>query len=105
MMGNTFTLPVSEGANLGDRLSRWVGRWRNGGIEDYSASGLARDTAQWGARELFSVSEERIWLDALPSVFSGLRIVQISDIHHGLFLTQEMLEQAVRQANWLNPDI
>ena len=51
------------------------------------------------------MNQERIWLDALPDVFSGLRVVQISDIHHGLFLPPEMLEQAVRQANRLNPDI
>ncbi len=49
--------------------------------------------------------DERIWLDALPSAFHGLRIVQISDIHHGLFLPKEWLSAAVRQANRLNPDI
>ncbi len=34
-----------------------------------------------------------------------MRIVQISDIHHGLFLPQEWLSEAVRQANRLNPDV
>jgi uncharacterized protein len=51
------------------------------------------------------VNDERIWLDALPSAFHGLRVVQISDIHHGLFLPKEWLSAAVRQANRLNPDI
>ena len=31
--------------------------------------------------------------------------MQISDIHHGLFLPEEWLSQAVCQANWLRPDI
>jgi predicted MPP superfamily phosphohydrolase len=51
------------------------------------------------------VNHERIWLDALPNAFGGLRIVQISDIHHGLFLPKEWLSEAVQQANRLNPDI
>jgi hypothetical protein len=34
-----------------------------------------------------------------------LRVVQISDIHHGLFLPKQWLSEAVRQANRLNPDI
>jgi predicted MPP superfamily phosphohydrolase len=51
------------------------------------------------------VNEERIWLDALPEVFSGLRVVQISDIHHGLFLPQKWLAEAVQQANRLHADV
>src|SRR5262249_22980628 len=41
----------------------------------------------------------------LPSAFEGLRIVQISDIHHGLFLPADQLAEVVRQTNRLNPDI
>jgi len=44
-------------------------------------------------------------LDALPAALHGLRVVQISDIHHGLFLPKEWLSEAVRQANRLSPDI
>jgi predicted MPP superfamily phosphohydrolase len=51
------------------------------------------------------VNEEHIWINALPEAFGGLRIVQISDIHHGLFLSRERLSKAVRQANRLDPDI
>jgi predicted MPP superfamily phosphohydrolase len=105
MMGDTLTFPVPGHPNLGDRFSRWVGRWRSGGIEQYSAGDTGGSSARWCSGDLFTVDEERIWLDALPEAFSGLRIAQISDIHHGLFLPPEMLEQAVRQANRLNPDI
>jgi hypothetical protein len=51
------------------------------------------------------VNDERIWLDALPEAFSGLRVVQISDIHHGLFLPEPWLTEAVQQTNRLRPDI
>jgi hypothetical protein len=60
---------------------------------------------RWPSGDRFSVNNERIWLDALPGAFHGLRIVQISDIHHGLFLPEKWLSQAVHQANWLKPDI
>jgi predicted MPP superfamily phosphohydrolase len=61
--------------------------------------------AQWPSGDRFTVNDERIWLDSLPGAFHGLRVVQISDIHHGLFLPKEWLSEAVRQANRLNPDI
>src|ERR1700722_12811076 len=105
MMGNSFTLPVPESASVGERLARWMSRWRRGGIEHYTSGETGLKRARWASRDRFAVNEERIWLDALPSAFQGLRVVQISDIHHGLFLPKEWLSEAVRQANRLNPDI
>jgi predicted MPP superfamily phosphohydrolase len=105
MMGNSLTFPVSDNLRPGDRLSRWVGRWRSGGIEHYATGTKPQDAENWCPNERFIVNQERIWLDPLPGVFSGLRIVQISDIHHGLFLPKEWLFEAVQQANRLNPDI
>jgi predicted MPP superfamily phosphohydrolase len=104
-MGSSLTFPVPGTSGAGDKLSRWLGRWRRGGIEQYSASTAVATRSAWRFGDRFSVNEERIWLDALPSAFHGLRIVQISDIHHGLFLPKEWLSAAVRQANRLNPDI
>lgn len=104
-MGNSVSLPVAGNPGAGDKLSRWLGRWRRGGIEQYSAIVGLETSRQWRSRERFHVNDERIWLDSLPSAFHGLRIVQISDIHHGLFLPKEWLSEAVRQANRLNPDI
>lgn len=104
-MGNSLTFPVPGGQGTGDKLSRWIGRWRQGGIEDYSAAEGAEPFARRRSSERFTINNERIWLDALPIGFQGLRVVQISDIHHGLFLPKEWLSEAVRQANRLNPDI
>ncbi|HWX38977.1 MAG TPA: metallophosphoesterase [Candidatus Sulfotelmatobacter sp.] len=104
-MGNSLTFPVQGNPGAGEKLSRWLGRWRRGGIEHYSDAATLKPSSAWASSERFSVNEERIWLDPLPSQFHGLRIVQISDIHHGLFLPKEWLSEAVRQANRLNPDI
>jgi uncharacterized protein len=102
-MGNSLTFPVP--GNPGTKLARWLGRWRQGGIENYSTDDVVEREARWRSRERFLVGNERIWLDALPNAFHGLRVVQISDIHHGLFLPKEWLSEAVRQANRLDPDI
>jgi predicted MPP superfamily phosphohydrolase len=104
-MGNSLTFPVPGSAGLDEKVSRWVGRWRRGGIEQYSAGADLQILKRWRSRERFVVNQERIWLDALPDAFDGLRVVQISDIHHGLFLPKEWLVEAVRQANRLNPDV
>src|SRR5258706_1415965 len=105
MMGNSFTFPVPESASLGERLTRWMSRWRRGGIEQYTSGETALKRAPWVSSDRFAVNNERIWLDALPEAFSGLRIVQISDIHHGLFLPEQWLAEAVQQTNRLRADI
>ena len=104
-MGNSLTFPVPGNPGAGEKLSRWLGRWRRGGVENYSGGDALQHSAAWRPGDRFAVNDERIWLDALPSAFHGLRVVQISDIHHGLFLPKEWLSEAVRQANRLNPDI
>jgi hypothetical protein len=105
MMGNSLTFPVPGNPGAGEKLSRWLLRWRRGGIEQYSGGADLKHSEAWRPGERFHVNDERIWLDALPSSFHGLRVVQISDIHHGLFLPKEWLSEAVRQANRLHPDI
>jgi predicted MPP superfamily phosphohydrolase len=105
MMGNSLTFPVPGNPGAGEKLSRWLGRWRRGGIEHYSEGAGLEGSPAWLSGNRFIVNDERIWLDPLPSAFHGLRVVQISDIHHGLFLPKEWLSEAVRQANRLNPDV
>jgi predicted MPP superfamily phosphohydrolase len=104
-MGNSFAFPVPESGSLGERLTRWMSRWRRGGIEQYTSGEAGIKRAPWVSSDRFAVNNERIWLDALPEVFSGLRIVQISDIHHGLFLPEQWLAEAVQQTNRLRADI
>ncbi|MCU1342779.1 MAG: putative phosphohydrolase [Candidatus Acidoferrum typicum] len=104
-MGNSFIFPAPESASVAERLARWMCRWRRGGIEHYASGETGLKRAQWASSDRFTVNDERIWLDALPEAFSGLRIVQISDIHHGLFLPEQWLADAVQQTNRLRADI
>jgi predicted MPP superfamily phosphohydrolase len=51
------------------------------------------------------ITETDIWLRRLPAAHNRLRIVQLSDIHHGLFTPIEDVERAVSLANLLRPDL
>jgi predicted MPP superfamily phosphohydrolase len=52
-----------------------------------------------------TVEHHQIYLRRLPRELDGLRIVQLSDIHHSPFTSREQIERAVATANKLQPDI
>jgi len=47
----------------------------------------------------------RIGLDKLPKAFAGFRIVQLSDIHIGPFMSEEEIRRYVEIAKGLRPDL
>jgi predicted MPP superfamily phosphohydrolase len=53
----------------------------------------------------YKVHREKVVLPNLPSAFNGLKIVQISDIHSGSFMTEHPLEEAVKIIMQQNADI
>ncbi|MBA3439894.1 MAG: metallophosphoesterase [Pyrinomonadaceae bacterium] len=54
---------------------------------------------------LLTVERHSILLPRLPPALDGLRIVQLSDLHHSPFTGREQIERAVAAANDLEPDI
>ncbi|MDX6612067.1 MAG: uncharacterized protein QOD75_1253 [Blastocatellia bacterium] len=54
---------------------------------------------------LISVEHQPVVLKKLPEALNGLKIVQLSDLHHSPFTGAEQIERAVGLANRLNPDI
>ena len=70
------------------------------------ASGLAQ-IARAAFAEPYQLAVERhaVGLKRLPREMDGLRIVHLSDIHHGPFTGREQVERAVQVANSLQPDI
>ncbi|MFQ5722919.1 MAG: metallophosphoesterase [Terriglobia bacterium] len=56
-------------------------------------------------RHQLQVTHQPIYLSRLPADFAGLRVVQLSDIHHGLYTRLEEVEKAVALANRLEPDL
>lgn len=53
----------------------------------------------------FKVRKKIVELPNLPDVFRGFRIVQVSDIHLGSWLSKNELREAVQIINDLNPDV
>ena len=51
------------------------------------------------------ITHQRIAVAKLPDEFNGFRIVQLSDIHHSPFLSEEEIADAARRANDLDPDL
>lgn len=51
------------------------------------------------------ITHQTIAIEKLPTEFQGLRVVQLSDVHHSPFLDEERINEAVRMANDLRPDL
>ena len=70
------------------------------------ASGLAQ-IARAAFAEPYKLAVERhaVGLKRLPRQLDGLKVVHLSDIHHGPFTGREQIERAVEIANSLQPDI
>ncbi len=70
------------------------------------AAGLAQ-VARSALAEPYLLTTERLTLTLprLPAALDGLRIVQLSDIHHSPFTGREQVERAVALANSLDADI
>ena len=56
-------------------------------------------------RHQIHVTHQSIYLSRLSMDFTGLRLVQLSDIHHGLYTSLAEVERAVELANSLAPDV
>jgi predicted MPP superfamily phosphohydrolase len=73
-----------------------------------SLAGLAVSTFVYGMVKTaydFTVRRSKVALPNLPDSFNGLKIVQISDIHSGSFLSGEPIQKAVKQIMDLKPDL
>jgi len=51
------------------------------------------------------VTQTDIWLRRLSPVHDGLKIVQLTDLHHSLFTPREEIQHAVQVTNRLHPDL
>ncbi|HEU5411860.1 MAG TPA: metallophosphoesterase [Candidatus Acidoferrales bacterium] len=82
-------------------------RWRHGGVETYSlgqSSGISQ-LKRLALRARIELTEHHIRLAGLGEPFRGLRIVQLTDIHHGIYFPEAALNLVVEMTNKLNPDI
>jgi hypothetical protein len=70
------------------------------------AAGLAQAArAALAEPYLLTVERRAIGLRRLPPALDGLRVAQLSDLHHSPFTGREQIERAIATANSLEPDI
>src|SRR5271155_5828930 len=90
---------------LADPIHRITTRWRSGGVEQYP---LGKDETHRTLQRMgsgFEITNHRIRLEVLPEAFRGFRIIQLTDIHHGVFLPGDILRYVVEMVNELEPDL
>ena len=51
------------------------------------------------------ITETEVWLNRLSPAHDGLKIAQLTDLHHSLFTPLEEIQRAVHMANHLRPDV
>jgi len=51
------------------------------------------------------VTHTDVWLSRLGDAHNGMKIVQLTDLHHSLFTPLEEIQRAVHLANHLRPDV
>ncbi|MFZ3071858.1 MAG: metallophosphoesterase [Thermodesulfobacteriota bacterium] len=70
------------------------------------AAGAAALTANafWFERENLTLEKVAVSVKGLPLEFDGFNICQITDVHHGPFISLEYVESVVKAANELSAD-
>ena len=117
-MGSMFLLLVLL---WGGELARWS--WVkyasiasiNGGRREFLAQLLAGGAGAvglalsgwgvWSAIRPVEVKRVAVRIKKLPGALNGLRLVQLSDMHVGLTIGRDFVEDVVRKVNALEPDI
>jgi len=74
------------------------------GAAAFGAAGALAYGSVWEPRHL-RVVRRTFPLRGLPKELDGLRVVQVSDVHHGPWLSEGDLHRIVRTANALQPDL
>jgi len=72
------------------------------------AAGSAAIAGAWGffgEARWFEITQRTLRIKGLPPTLSGLRIVQLSDIHHGTWMSIQWVRQIVDTVNKLAPDL
>jgi uncharacterized protein len=57
------------------------------------------------SRKRAVIKKHDLLIQDLPSSLQGLRIVQLSDLHHGRWISLEFIHKIIAQTNALNPDL
>jgi predicted MPP superfamily phosphohydrolase len=94
-----------EGTRWEAARQRWADRRRREAIETFHLDTRVPEKAVGSGNSRIGVTDQRIWLNGLPEGFAGLRVLQLSDIHHSLFFSLDRVAAVVELCNRLKPDL
>ena len=83
----------------------WQRGWRHRPLQSLGLGSRTAAHALDCVKAEIAITEQRIWLDGLPESFRDFRIVQLSDIHHSLFVPLDHVAAVVEATNLLQPDL
>jgi predicted MPP superfamily phosphohydrolase len=91
-------------------LQYWLDPWQTSRFEEVSLNLSGRPRAGGSGKgprlaRKIEVTEHRVAIPGLTRELDDLRIVQLTDIHHGLYVSAEAVLAAVEIANSLEPDV
>ncbi len=76
------------------------------GTYAYAAAGAALSTyGIWSAYRVPVVTRRTLTFPDLPAAFDGLRVAHLSDLHAGIHLGEDRMQEIVAQVNALRPDL
>jgi hypothetical protein len=89
---------------------KFSSRWREIKSSPHPLKTLAAGVSRAARRAInesknLIIEEQIIYLERLPREMDGLRVVQLSDVHHSPFIDAEQIKDSVSIANYLRPDI
>ncbi len=102
-MENFLTFPANDKRSWAGLRERWSGRHPRSIRESRPDAATAQALARINGG--VAVTDKRIWLNGLPDAFRGFRILQLSDIHHSLFVPLDRVAAVVELSNLLKPDL
>ena len=94
---------------LANRWAAWRNRciWRGQSVnaDDFPVDTEYTLDPAYGFRGSLGITTQRIWLSELPEGFRSFRILQLTDIHHSLFVPLSQVAAVVELSNRLKPDL
>ena len=72
----------------------------------YAGAGVALSSyGMWSAYRLPQLTRRTLWFPDLPAGLDGLTLLHLSDLHAGVHLGEDKMQEIVAQANALRPDL
>jgi predicted MPP superfamily phosphohydrolase len=75
-------------------------------VYSYAGAGAALSSyGMWSAYRLPRLTRRTLWFPDLPAGLDGLTLLHLSDLHAGVHLGEDKMQEIVAQANALRPDL